>query len=766
MSQPFTVRGSGRYCLAVLALCLLLSTELLFNLGPLEEWTPGQVAAGWLEQFIDTAWLGLLALLLVAGTDRLFGHDSRWRMTALAAAAAVAGGAGYAALTWFHFPAGYYPPVAILLGEALRAMLLPVLFSLAWALRRQAARAAQRIRRLDLDRAVLHRRTQEARLKVLEAQIEPHFLFNTLATVKCLYRAGATEGDRMLASLQLYLGAALPRIRDDAATLGGECALASAYLDILQIRMGARLRFAIDVPPALASHAFPPMMLVTLVENAIKHGLSPCAAGGCIEIRAQALDGGLVVSVADDGVGFQASSGSGVGLVNIRARLRALHGQHAALSLRQNEPHGVLASIRVPLEPHAPLRQALGAAAAAGAAPEDCGMPGHDGGTTSGDPDRGGQVRAAGAPATCGWRAWRQRLRARLPQILLAGLALGAMEELHILPIELESAGWLHILAGIAMLAFNSVLGTAVMAAAITASELAAVAPRWRLPLATATIILAAPLAGLLALPPPYLLHRLGVLHHIGNYSALFIHVVWTSLATGTLLAAAFNLDERSRRTAARLWTARRDCTEARRMMAESRLNILKARIEPALLVREIGHIRALYRRQRQRGELQLEHLIAYLQAALPHLHGGGATLGEELSLAQAYLQLHAGSWGERLAWHFDVAPAMHGLRFPPMTLLPLINDALQRASGAATPRLHLLVRLQQAWPAFRLTIEDDCAAGMQATGLQDAMAIQVKSFSDFYGQRGRVSREVDGNTTRVALTADIDTASLGFGLS
>ena len=282
--------------------------------------------------------------------------------------------------------------------------------------------------------------------------------------------------------------------------------------------------------------------------------------------------------------------------------------------------------------------------------------------------------------------------------------------------------------------------------------------------LATA-VLLGALLAAALALPAAYWLHRLGVLHHIDSFYGLFIHMLWAFLATGALAAAGYTMEQRSRRTAMRLWTARRDCTEAKRMMIESRLNILKARIEPGVLVREIGRIQRLYRSARARGELQLERLIAYLQAALPHLHGGGATLGDELALAEAYLRLHADSWGERLDWRFDVHPALHALRFPPMTLLPLIDDAMQRARDADVPRLRLLVCLQAAGAGFRLTVEDNCATTAAATNLQDAMAIQAKSFCDFYGQRGSVSRETDGHATRVALTADIDTAGLQLGL-
>ncbi|MTW13595.1 hypothetical protein GM658_23570 [Pseudoduganella eburnea] len=748
MKRLFIARGAWRYVLTVLALCLLLSTEVLFSPGTWYEWSPGQILAGWLEQLGDTTVLGLLAMLAVAGTDHLFQRDGHWRLAAVLAAATAATTAGFTALTLFRYPAGYYPPLLELTGEALRAILLADLFTLVWGRRRQAARAALRTRRLALDRAVLQRRTEEARLKVLEAQIEPHFLFNTLATVKCLYQAGAAEADRMLSSLRLYLGAALPQIRDDGATLASECELARAYLEILHIRMGNRLQFVIDLPDELASHAFPPMMLVTLVENAIKHGLAPAAEGGRVDISAKVQEGRLQVSVADNGVGFQSSCGSGVGLVNIRARLRTLFGQGAALALQRNMPRGVVASIEIPLHhgaPRWPLHAADDPAADAG--PDAHCAPRR----------QAGEVNAAALPAS----SWRQCMRARLPLLLLVGLVTGAIDELRVLPIDLDVGGWQYCLGGAAVVFVNGLLFASVMVGAITAAERIAAAPRWRPPLLAAAVAAGALLAAALAVPPSYFQHRFIAYDYVG----LFVHMLWLALTGGALLAAGLSVDARSRQAAARLWSARRDCADAKRLMVESRLNILKARIEPALLVREIGRIQALYRGQHNAAEQQLDRLIAYLQAALPHLHGGGATLGDEVQLAHAYLRLHAGSWGERLDWDIDVAPAMHGLRFPPMTLLPLIDDALRRAQRATQPRLFLQVRLQAAASGFRLLVEDNCAATTDQS-LQYAMTPQAQSFRDFYGQRGTISREVEGNATRVALAANFDADGCQMGLS
>ncbi len=191
----------------------------------------------------------------------------------------------------------------------------------------------------------------EARLSALQAQIEPHFLFNTLANVKRLYETAPVRGREMLSSLISYLRAALPTMREPGSTLERELELVRSFLTILKMRMGDRLAFSIDAPRHWRRARVPPMVLPTLVENAIKHGLSPLPEGGRIDIRA-ASDGDrqLVIEVADDGAGFSSSGGSGVGLANTRSRLAALYGTDASLSLSTANPRGVVATVRLPLQ--------------------------------------------------------------------------------------------------------------------------------------------------------------------------------------------------------------------------------------------------------------------------------------------------------------------------------------------------------------------------------------------------------------------------------
>src|SRR5205823_6934610 len=148
-------------------------------------------------------------------------------------------------------------------------------------------------------------------------------------------------GRAMLAQLTRYLRAALPRMRGNETTLAEEIDLVSAYLGVQKIRMGTRLETSIDAPAPLLAARVPPMMLATLVENAIKHGIAPLAEGGSILIKARASGGALTLSVADNGQGLTAASGSGVGLANIRARLAALYGERAVLALEANTPRGV-----------------------------------------------------------------------------------------------------------------------------------------------------------------------------------------------------------------------------------------------------------------------------------------------------------------------------------------------------------------------------------------------------------------------------------------
>ncbi len=189
----------------------------------------------------------------------------------------------------------------------------------------------------------------EAKLSLLNAQVEPHFLYNTLASAQLLTRSDPERADAMLGHLIAYLRRSLPRTLQGQSTLGEELERAHAYLEILKIRMGPRLSTQIDVPESLHATRFPSMMLQTLVENAIKHGLESKPGGGTVWIRATGNGNEVSVTVADDGGGFNAqTSGTGIGLKNVRERLRLAYGNAARFDIAANFPDGVAATITLP----------------------------------------------------------------------------------------------------------------------------------------------------------------------------------------------------------------------------------------------------------------------------------------------------------------------------------------------------------------------------------------------------------------------------------
>jgi len=211
---------------------------------------------------------------------------------------------------------------------------------------RTATEATKRAEDEQLQRTVL-----EARMEALQAQIEPHFLFNTLASIDQLILTDPPRASRMQQSLIRYLRSSMPQIRDGRRpTLGQQVDLSAAYLEIMAVRMEGRLQPVINVSEGLKSAGFPSMMLQTLVENAIKHGLEPKPDGGKLEITAEVADGQLAVHVCDTGMGFMPKSESGVGLANIRERLAALYGGRAELIITVPPTGGTCATIKVPYE--------------------------------------------------------------------------------------------------------------------------------------------------------------------------------------------------------------------------------------------------------------------------------------------------------------------------------------------------------------------------------------------------------------------------------
>ncbi|MBN8503616.1 MAG: histidine kinase [Burkholderiales bacterium] len=219
----------------------------------------------------------------------------------------------------------------------------------AWEYLQRTRDARRDTHALQLREQQLAKEVDAARLQLLQAQVEPHFLFNTLAHLRRLASTDVPAARAMLAELLQVLAEALPSLREAQTRLGSELRLVRAYLGLHQRRMGEeRLRLRFEVQPGLDAAVLPSTALLTLVENAVKHGIAPLVEGGEIAVRVQAEGGRLLLEVADTGRGMGQGGGHGTGLANLRARLRALHGDAASLGLRLNEPRGLVARIELP----------------------------------------------------------------------------------------------------------------------------------------------------------------------------------------------------------------------------------------------------------------------------------------------------------------------------------------------------------------------------------------------------------------------------------
>lgn len=212
--------------------------------------------------------------------------------------------------------------------------------------------ADRRLRQLVALR--MQKQQADLRLGLLQAQVEPHFLFNTLASVRALVRQDPAQAEATLDALVIHLRATIPKLRDGESllhsTLGQQLDICASYLELMRLRMGGRLSYAVEAGPALRQRPFPPLLLITLVENAIKHGIEPQPGPGRVEVRAGLRGERLVLSVVDDGVGLKPGLGSGVGLANVREQLAARYEGKASFSLKGLAGgRGAVAEITLPL---------------------------------------------------------------------------------------------------------------------------------------------------------------------------------------------------------------------------------------------------------------------------------------------------------------------------------------------------------------------------------------------------------------------------------
>ena len=284
---------------------------------------------------------------------------TRWALQVVAVAVAVpVGMALIYFLTTLSEPSPWWQSKSRMAGFGqitFMGLLLSPWIAVAALLRQIKDEARKLALALELERSEAERQALDARLRLLQAQVAPHFLFNTLANVRELVGTGSPRAGPVLESLIAYLRATVPRLEQPSSTLGQELELVQAYLDLMQMRMPDRLQFTLQADADARALACPPMALLTLVENAMRHGIDPAEEGGRIDVRVRLQKGRCHAVVTDTGIGLardasaaQARDGLGTGLANLRERLQLAFGASAELQLNEIEPHGVRAEIVFP----------------------------------------------------------------------------------------------------------------------------------------------------------------------------------------------------------------------------------------------------------------------------------------------------------------------------------------------------------------------------------------------------------------------------------
>jgi len=313
--------------------------------------------SGWWSAVVRVIALGMLAMLVFGLFEqwpkRLPAWLARWMLQVLGVAIAMPIGtfAIYVLSTRHGAPPFWEVPDRMEGYGALTGLgiFLSPWVALGALVRQKDALARHQALAFDLERSELERQALDARLHLLQAQVAPHFLFNTLANVQALVDAGSPQASAVLRSLIAYLRAAVPRLHEPATTLGQELELVRAYLELMHMRMPDRLQFALHVDATALGLRCPPMTLLTLVENAVRHGVDPSEEGGRIDIHVQRRGDRVVVRVSDTGAGLQqAGNGLGTGLSTLRERLRLVFGADAQLRIGAQEPRGVSAELDLP----------------------------------------------------------------------------------------------------------------------------------------------------------------------------------------------------------------------------------------------------------------------------------------------------------------------------------------------------------------------------------------------------------------------------------
>ncbi len=348
-SNPKPLRARARW--VRLWYTIALSMIAGFLVGPGEPVLPLMVARALV--------IGLTALgvfeLVGSRPGRLPRRVARWALQVFAVGLVIppAGAIVFALTNPPGAPAFYRvrEPMRAYAGLMTFGMFVAPWAALASLVREKEAFAREQALEFELIRSELERRATDARLKLLQSQVSPHFLFNTLANVQALVDSGSPRASHVLRSLTAYLRAAVPRLDDPASSVEREVALARAYLELMEMRMPDRLTFSLDCDLSANGLRCPPMTLLTLVENAVRHGLDPSEEGGSVRIEVRRAGARCCVRVADTGVGLAAGGDSrGTGLATLRERLQLMFGGDASVTVSAGQPRGTVAEVDFPAE--------------------------------------------------------------------------------------------------------------------------------------------------------------------------------------------------------------------------------------------------------------------------------------------------------------------------------------------------------------------------------------------------------------------------------
>lgn len=340
-SSDIIVKRPFRAILLTMVFCTIIAIFL----------TSIKFSDGFIKNFIFSQCIGISICICVYSGLQLVRSKKLFIQLSMIAAALTVGSIGGTLLgvvitgrRLAMFAEGY--------GFFIHVVMMGVLFGSAisyfFISRERIAASKAEIQEENVKRLTSEKRVAETNLRLLQAQIEPHFLFNTLSNVLSLMDTDLQKGKEMLMDLIRYLRISLAKTREERTSLENEMASIKAYLDIYTIRMQERLKYRIDVPGRLKQLTFPPMLIQPLVENAIRHGIEPKVDGGEIHIRAKKNGEMIRVEIVDTGLGMRETNQSGIGLANIRERLKSLYGDKGRLILEENMPSGLRAVIEVP----------------------------------------------------------------------------------------------------------------------------------------------------------------------------------------------------------------------------------------------------------------------------------------------------------------------------------------------------------------------------------------------------------------------------------